>query len=114
MTKLPKEERTVLSDVLDRMIENAEKRKTPSFRSLVKAADLDPARDFVGASLRNMDFRDEDLRGFDFSNADLSGSDFRRAEVSRVNFENAILVGAIGLPESPIDLQQAPGDFDIE
>ena len=69
-----------------------------SFSKLVKAAALDPSRDFVGASLRDMDFRDEDLRGFDFSFADLSGSDFRRANVSGVSFKDAKLADrAIGL-----------------
>lgn len=82
-------------------VEQATRNVSPSFRELAKAAALDPARDFVGASFRDIDFRDEDLRGFDFSNADLTGADFRRANIDGVRFEGAVLSGAIGLPVRP-------------
>jgi transcription antitermination factor NusG len=52
--------------------------------------------DFVGASLRDLNFRDEDLRGFDFSSADLTGANFRGAKVTGVRFAGADLTGAIG------------------
>lgn len=62
-----------LGAALDRLLEQAAGESAPSFRTMATAAGLDPSRDFVGAALRDMDFRDEDLRGFDFSNADLTG-----------------------------------------
>jgi uncharacterized protein YjbI with pentapeptide repeats len=86
-----------LANILDRLLEQATRNVSPSFRDLAKAAALDPASDFVGASLRDIDFRDEDLRGFDFSNADLTGADFRRANVKGVRFAGATLHSAIGL-----------------
>jgi pentapeptide repeat protein len=88
-----------LANILDRLLEHAIRRESPSFRDLAKAAALDPALDFVGASLCDLDFRKEDLRGFDFSNADLSGADFRGANVEGVCFQGAKLDGAIGLPD---------------
>ena len=87
-----------LGSTLDRLLEETTSQQGASFHAMVKAAGLDPSRDFVGASLRNLDFRDEDLRGFDFSNADLSGADFRRANVDGVAFRDANLRGTIGLP----------------
>src|SRR5262249_17164103 len=86
-----------LANILDRLLEQQTRTGSPSFRDLAKAAGLDPASDFVGASLRDMDFRDEDLRGFDFSNADLTGADFRRANLRGGRFTGALLHGAIGL-----------------
>jgi tetratricopeptide (TPR) repeat protein len=71
----------------------------PSFRQLAEAADLNPALDFVGATLRNMDFRGEDLSGFNFRRADLSGSDFRNAITKGASFWGANLLGTIGLPK---------------
>ena len=70
----------------------------PSFRALVEAAGLDPARDFTKSGLRDLDLRDEDLRGFDFTDADVSGSDFRGADVAGVSFFGADVTGSIGLP----------------
>jgi hypothetical protein len=93
-----------LADILDRLLEQGMRTESPSFRDLAKAAALDPARDFIGASLCDLDFRDEDLRGFDFSNADLSGADFRRANTEGVRFEGAKLYGAIGLSDKAIGL----------
>ena len=90
--------KSMLEEVFNRLLARGNDDGGPtSFSNLVKAAALDPSRDFVGASLRDMDFRDEDLRGFDFSFADLSGSDFRRANVSGASFEGAKLTDAIGL-----------------
>jgi hypothetical protein len=86
-----------LAEVLNRLLEVAGSTPTPSFRALVDAAYLDPASDFIGASLRNMDFRDQDLRGFNFTDADLTGADFRRAAVDGVLFDRAVLIGVIGL-----------------
>jgi CRP/FNR family cyclic AMP-dependent transcriptional regulator len=87
----------MLKQVLDRLLTFALEDEAPSFRALVAKAGLDPAHDFVGASLRDLDLRDEDLSGFNFSDADLSGVDFRRANVSDVQFRGAILAGTIGL-----------------
>lgn len=88
----------IITATLDRLIEETERDGSTSFAALVRKADLDPARDFIGASLVDIDFRDEDLRGFDFSGADLTGADFRRANIAGVRFDRAILTGAIGLP----------------
>ena len=90
-----------LSEVLDRVLEQGSKR-TASFRKLAEAANLDPSRDFIGASLQDIDMRDEDLRGFDFSGADLTGADFRRANVQGARFDNAKLSGVIGLQEAAV------------
>src|SRR5947209_11314323 len=102
--------------VLDCLLEEAVAVQNPSFVKLVAQAELDPGRDFVGAVLRNMDFREEDLRGFDFSYADLTGTDFRRANVEGVCFAGADLTGVIGLPQraenDPKD--QPPLDFNQE
>jgi formylglycine-generating enzyme required for sulfatase activity len=87
-----------VAEALDRIVDEAERNERASFAALVKAAGLDPAQDFIGAFLRDLDFRDEDLRGFDFSQADLTGADFRRANLSGVRFDGAILTGVIGLP----------------
>jgi hypothetical protein len=86
-----------VADALDRLIGEVESDPRASFATLVKAAGLQPAQDFIGASLRNLDFRDEDLRGFDFSGADLTGANCRRANLAGVRFDGAILTGAIGL-----------------
>jgi hypothetical protein len=89
-----------LGEILDQLVTEAGHEKPASFAELVAAAGLDPARDFVGGSLREVDLRGEDLRGFDFSRADLTGADFRGANVSGVSFNDAIRTGALGLPES--------------
>jgi hypothetical protein len=89
-----------LGEILDQLVTEAGHEKPASFAKLVTAAGLDPARDFVGGSLREVDLRGEDLRGFDFSGADLTGADFRGANLSGVSFNDAIRTGALGLPES--------------
>jgi dimethylhistidine N-methyltransferase len=86
-----------LKDVVDRLLTQAVESENPTFRSLAISAGLDPTYDFVGASLRGLDLRDEDLRGFDFSHADLSGADLRRANVAGVSFKGAVLAGVVGL-----------------
>ena len=91
-----------VADALDRIVDEAERDDDTSFAALVKAAGLDPAHDFIGASLTDLDFRDEDLRGFDFSRADLTGADFRRANLAGVRFDDAVLTGAIGLGDRPL------------
>src|SRR5262249_49913904 len=86
-----------VAQMLDKLVHVAIDSKQPSFCDLVRVAGLDPRQDFIGASLRDLDFRDEDLRGFDFSQADLTGADFRRPNVTGVPFAGANLTGAIGL-----------------
>jgi len=88
-----------VAETLDRLVLEAARDECASFAALVRAAGLDPGNDFVGASLRDLDFRDEDLRGFDFSYADLTGTDFRRANLAGVRFDGAFITGAIGLPQ---------------
>jgi UDP-N-acetylmuramoyl-L-alanyl-D-glutamate--2,6-diaminopimelate ligase len=88
-----------LAEILDRLLKETENGKVPTFRALVCAAGLDPAQDFIGAHLCNMDFRDEDLSEFNFSKADLTGADFRRANITNVSFDGAELTGAIGLSD---------------
>lgn len=88
-----------IAETLDRLVAETERDEHVSFATLVREAGLDPAHDFVGAFLADLDFRDEDLRGFDFSGADLTGADFRRANLKGVRFEGAILTAAIGLRE---------------
>jgi phosphotransferase system HPr (HPr) family protein len=83
--------------VLDDLIRFACDNKQARFRDLVILAGLDPKKDFVGASLPALDFRDEDLRDFNFSDADLTGCDFRRANLEGACFNNAELTGVIGI-----------------
>jgi hypothetical protein len=87
-----------LGDTLDFLVRRAQEPE-PSFRLLVDVTDLDPAQDFIGTSLIDVDFREQDLRGFNFDNADLTGADFRRSDVTGVSFQGANLTGTIGLPE---------------
>lgn len=89
----------MLKQVIDPLLAFATDDKEPSFRELAARAGLDPANDFIGASLCNLDLRDEDLRGFNFSNADLRGVDFRRANLTGVPLRGANLTGAIGLAD---------------
>ena len=105
--------RPVIDEILDRLVDVAEADDGVSFVALVRAAGLDPARDFRGASLTNLDFRNEDLRGFDFSSADLTGADFRRANLAKVCFEGAILTGAIGL-QKQADVENSTVDPDAD
>src|SRR3954447_14705347 len=98
-----------LSQILDSVVERATGDKPASFADLAAAAGLDPASDFVGASLVDVDFRDEDLRGFNFAKADLTGADFRRAKVEGVSFDGAVLTAVIGLLAP-----DPPSDFDLE
>jgi uncharacterized protein YjbI with pentapeptide repeats len=108
-----------LAQVLDQLLEQGASEKEMSFRKLAEIAQLDPSSDFVGASLQNIDMRDEDLRDFDFSHADLTGADFRRANVQGVRFNNANLTGAIGLHASTdghperLDLGEALNDLGL-
>jgi hypothetical protein len=57
-----------------------------SFTDLARIAELDPARDFRGADLRNVDFGTCDLSGFDFSDADLTGARLNHAKTDRTIF----------------------------
>jgi uncharacterized protein YjbI with pentapeptide repeats len=99
-----------LAEVLDRLVEEATGEKSASFASLAKAAGLDPACDFVRASLREIDLRGEDLRGFDFSLADLTGADFRGANMDGVSIILATTTGALGLPPQTT----RPPNFDLD
>jgi hypothetical protein len=101
-----------IAQILDKLVHMAIDSKQPSFRDLVRVAKLDPRHDFIGASLRDLDFRDEDLRGFDFSQADLTGADFRRANVTGVPFAGANLTGAIGLESFVPPHQKTQTPFD--
>ena len=98
MTQLRQSALGQIESILDDLIRTVSESKPPSFRDLAAAAGLDPGRDFIQASLRDLDLRDEDLRGFDFSGADLSGADFRRANIAGMRFAQADLTGAIGIP----------------
>lgn len=49
------------------------------FDALVRAAQLDPGRDFRARDLRELRLADADLRGFDFSGSDLRGTGVRLA-----------------------------------
>ena len=49
------------------------------FVARVQIAALDPAKDFVGADLRGVDFGDDNIGGFNFSGADLRGAKLDRA-----------------------------------
>lgn len=80
------------------MVLRAANKKRASFKDLVTAAHLDPAKDFIGASLREVDLSGEDLRGFNFSKADLTGADFRGARLDGVRFDGANQHGALGIP----------------
>lgn len=90
-----------LAKTLDQLVDAVAAQGEPSFRDLVQVAGLDPAKDFVGASLRGLDVRDEDMSGFNFSHADLTGADFRRAKIVGTRFTGADLTGTIGLPDLP-------------
>jgi uncharacterized protein YjbI with pentapeptide repeats len=87
-----------LAQILDRLVEEGSGETPASFAALAKAAGLDPAHDFIGASLREIDLRNEDLRGFDFSKADLVGADLRGANLEGVSFSGADTTGCLGLP----------------
>ena len=83
-----------LGEIVDRLVAHAAAGDKPSFIELARLAGLDPARDFIGASLEGRSFRDADLRGYDFSHADLTGADFRGTNLTGVSFEGADTTGA--------------------
>jgi hypothetical protein len=93
-----------LSETLDRVIERATNDEPASFADLAIAAGLDPARDFIGASLRGIDLRGENLCGFNFSRADLVGADLRGAYLEGVSFSGADTTGCLGLPHELLTL----------
>jgi hypothetical protein len=97
------------AEKLARLLERASKSKSP-LRDLCEKEKCEPSRDFIGASLRNWDFRDQDLRGFNFACADLRGSDFRRANVTGVCFVGADITGSIGLHELSVFFSYAKLD----
>src|SRR4051794_20345828 len=110
--------RQSLGEILDRLVEEASGDTPASFAAPAKEAGLEPARDFVGASLREIDLRGEDLRGFDFSRADLVGADLRGANLDGVSFSGADTTGCLGLPHdvhSPSEMPpEPPPDFDLD
>ena len=61
------------------------------FRCLAELAGLDPARDFIGADLRGVDFGEDDLSAFVFCDADLFGADLSRV----TGLTTSMLAGAI-------------------
>lgn len=69
-----------------------------TFRQMAALAKLDPERDFVGADLAHVNFRDEDLAGFNFSFADVSHCDFTGADLIGCSFHGALQRGTVGLP----------------
>src|SRR5216684_6080219 len=108
MSPLPGSPMPTLADILDRLVAKAATEKPGDFAELAAVAGLDPATDFVGASLREIDLRGEDLRGFDFSKADLTGADFRGANVMGVRWFGANLSGVVGLPDQVLKDAQSP------
>jgi formylglycine-generating enzyme required for sulfatase activity len=70
------------------------------FSEMVRMAGLDPATDFVGATLRNVNFRTSDLAGYSFARADLTGADMTKAKgKERLVLTGAITRDAEGLPD---------------
>jgi formylglycine-generating enzyme required for sulfatase activity len=53
--------------------------ESADFGTLARIAGYDPARDFIGADLRGVDFGEDDLSGFVFRGADLVGANLSRA-----------------------------------
>src|SRR5689334_2311445 len=110
--------RQSLGQILDRLVEKASGEAPASFAALAKEAGLDPAREFVGASLREIDLRGEDLRGCDFSRADLVGAELRGANLDGVSFSGADTTGCLGLPRDVHSLSEVPPepppDFDLD
>ena len=73
---------TLTRDHLRRIIEVAHAQNL-GFVELVGLAELDPARAFLGVTVRNVDMRGQDLAGFDFTGATFVGCDLRGADLSR-------------------------------
>ncbi len=71
---------TEAADIYRRMVELA-RAETAGFPELVRAAGLDPARDFV-RQLLTCDLRGEDLNAFDLTGARLRGCDLRGADLT--------------------------------
>ncbi len=65
-----------------------------SLLHLADLARLDPANDFEGADLRDLDAAGEDLRAFSFRGADLSGSKLCGAQMHRQALQGAKLDNA--------------------
>lgn len=79
-------------EIVARLYENAG--DEDSLLRLAELAQLDPAKDFEGADLRELDVAGEDLRRFSFRGADLRGSNLRGAKVDRGALVGARLEGA--------------------
>ena len=58
------------------------------FVILAKAANLDPAVDFISQDLSNIDFGECDLSGFNFTGAYIAGSNFSKAKIDGACFDN--------------------------
>jgi formylglycine-generating enzyme len=70
------------------------------FSELIKIAKLNKRTDFVGASLRGVDFGTSDLAEFNFARADLTGANMTNATgKERLMLVDAITTGALGIPE---------------
>jgi len=65
-----------------------------NFSELVKTAGLDPAEDFAGANLAEINGVGCNMRSFNFSDADLSEADLSRADLREAKLMNAKLIRA--------------------
>ena len=81
---------------IDRMLAHPNE----NFVELARAADLDPATDFVRTDLRNVDFGLCDLAGFNFEGANLDGANLSMATVDKANWE-----GIKGKPKWPFGFE---------
>lgn len=101
--------------------------KGESFVELAKLAKLDPATDFVGANLRNVDFGTDDISGSNFCGADLTGADLSNCDGidkvlrddNTIGFEKACgknwnthLLGLEGLTPSDCNLPRIYAQFE--
>lgn len=81
-----------VSDTLQQRLAGLYGELDARFHNLVRAAALDPRRDFRFRDLRALQFQDADLTGFDFTDSDLRGTGLRFA--ARV-VNSTILSGAM-------------------
>jgi hypothetical protein len=62
-TRRARRSRESTREIIDRLVARAAGGEPATFVELAAAAGLDPAHDFIGASLEGRSFRGEDLRG---------------------------------------------------
>ncbi len=94
---------------IEQIVSVAESAET-SFVRLAHLAGLNPARDFVNADLRGVDFGNDDISGFDFSGADLTDANLAEARgITSAKFSKTTkLPRNFRLPARKID-RPAPG-----